>query len=245
METGGAFTIQNQDKVAKGIVLNILMLVLVIALTIFFFTAFRTNRLLGWLVLILFFAAIAGWIYMDYVLYVRKPETKVIKKGDLKTPAEYRQILETMDPKIFGAQIRRAIEQLDRMEARTKTVDQALKNAFGDSVISYDRYNGTIREVREIFYDNLQAVINRIMFFDEEGYAGMISRGEQHTDAFIPYQETEDDISRRLQDNETILRRLDALLLEITKLNENHEPLENLDEMQQLNDLIHQTKLYR
>lgn len=160
--------------------------------------------------------------------------TVQIRKKIAQTPA-----------KAFKKEMRQLNSQTERMQNKLESLDRSLKNYFGDSVISYQKFAGTIQTVEKVFADNSEKILQRIDIFDEEGYNDLFRRHEEYTDAIQPYQAHFAYIQKRLQENEEILTRMDRLLLEVNHLNESSTPIDQLPAMQEISDLIEQTKLYQ
>jgi hypothetical protein len=103
----------------------------------------------------------------------------------------------------------------------------------------------TVDLVQDLFLDNVQQILNRINVFDEPGYKYLLSRHLEYTDAVKPYQASFNYVADKLADNEQILSKLDELILEITHLEASRTPIDQLPVMQEINELIEQTKLYK
>lgn len=146
--------------------------------------------------------------------------------------------------KSFKKEMRLLSSQTERMDSKLDSLDRALQDYFGNS-ISYNKFAGTVLAVDQVFVDNSEKILRRIDVFDEEGYNDLFRRHQEYTDAIKPYQEHFDYVKAHLDENERILSQLDKLMLEVNNLNDTRTPIDQLPAMQEINDLIEQTKLYR
>ena len=113
--------------------------------------------------------------------------------------------------------------------------------------------------MQAIFYNNVKKMLNRMIIFDYKDYqklaekvrnsqarenGGLVSRSVD-TQMRI-YSEHIFYVRGLVSQNEEILIKMDALLLEISKLDDLDEHgLENMAAVQEINDLIAQTKYYK
>ncbi|MBF0578301.1 hypothetical protein IM774_00530 [Erysipelotrichaceae bacterium RD49] len=174
--------------------------------------------------------------------------TKAPEMAGLLDEEQLNQTLKAVkkaNPKVFKKEMRELDNQCLRMEKKSEQLDQALKSYFDGSRISYAKFAGTINRCLNLFDENVTQILNRIAIFDEDGYEHLFKTHQEYTDAIEPYQETFDAIGADLKNNEEILSRFDRLLQEVNNLSNPNANLEDLPAMQELGELIDQTKLYR
>ncbi len=176
-------------------------------------------------------------------LFKKKP--KFYTEQNLSNAPEARKAVEETAPKVFKKDLRELNTQIQRMDKKSSQIDDALRSYFGGSKISYEKFASTVEGVKKIFYSNVQAIINRINIFDEAGYEQLFARHREHTPDIEPYNRSLRFVENRLEENEEILKKLDALLLEVTRLSENTVPVEELPEMKELSDLTKLTMRYK
>lgn len=142
-------------------------------------------------------------------------------------------------PKSFRGQIRTCQKQLARLQEKTEAMDRTLKDAFGDSTITIDKFLAGLRTARMQFLANQQQIADRILIFDDEGYRNAQKAGS------IPaaYQDTFSFIDEKIAQNEEILTRIDELNASIQALKTTPR-LEDGSAMRQLDELIAQSGLY-
>lgn len=201
-----------------------------------------------------FLGRIGAWVIILLCLYVfirteykrlHNPKPKVYKDVELPNIKEAKKAVDRTVPKAFKKEMRTLDTQISRMNHKKEALDSALKGYFGDSKISYEKFASTVGGVEGVFLDNVQRVINRVNIFDEEGYEDVFNKHLEYTSAIAPYNEHFRYVKGKLDENEEILKKMDRLLLEVSNLNENKRPIEEMPVMQEMSELIDQTRLYK
>ncbi len=202
-----------------------------------------------------------AFLYGNYTLLFSEtpqPTVKFLKGNELSRPREYIDALEEKKGNgVFDEEITVAIEQILRMEGKDRALDSILEQFFTPQEMTFTRFQNAINSVQALFYNNVKKMINRLIIFDYKDYkkltekikeskseTGVVSRS---VDAQMKiYQEHIEYVRGQIAMNEDILIKLDGLLLEISKLDDLDEKgLENIAAVQEINDLIEQTKYYK
>lgn len=145
------------------------------------------------------------------------------------------------------------------MQDKDKALDSILAQYFSPQEMTYTKFQTVIDSVQALFYNNLKKMINRMIIFDYKDYTKLINKlknapasdgitvASKSTGAQLKiYNEHIDYVKGLVEMNESILVKLDSLLLEISKLDDIDEAgLEELTAIQEINDLISQTKYYK
>lgn len=201
--------------------------------------------------------------YGNYILLFSEPKepepsVQFLKGNELTKPQEYIDALEEKrkDNPFFDEEITTAVEQIRRIEDKDRALDSILAQFFVPQEITFTRFQSAINSVQAIFYNNVKKMINRMLIFDNNEYNKLsekITRSRE--DGTIPrsadaqmkiYGEHIRYVRELVNLNEDILVKLDGLLLEISKLDDLDEKgLENIAAIQEINDLIDQTKYYK
>ncbi|ASS75207.1 hypothetical protein CIG75_09585 [Tumebacillus algifaecis] len=145
-----------------------------------------------------------------------------------------------------------ALDQLERIEMKTTTLFEVLKQRFDESEMSFMKFASVITSVENLFYRNMKSMLNRLTVFHSTDISkssartsSSFSRELQNEKASV-HNEYLKFIHESLQTNEEIMLRLDKLLLEISNLDSlEHEDIENMACIQEIDSLIKQTKLYK
>ncbi len=201
--------------------------------------------------------------YGNYTLLFsekKEPKIQLLRNGDMRTTDDYTQALQSKkEYHVFDEEINIACEQIARMKDKETALSSILDQFFVPEEITYTRFRNAITSVQAIFYNNCKKMVNRMIIFDYKDYkklsekarlhqansgAGAVSRPADQQLAI--YNEHITYVRELVSTNEAILTKLDALLLEISKLDDLDEKgLENIAAIQEINDLIVQTKYYK
>lgn len=178
----------------------------------------------------------------------KKPDSQAqtgTSMADRKSLESVEDEIRRTSPGPFKKQMRQLEAQTDRMMEKLKSLDRVIGDYFGQSRISYSKFMASVNAVCSVFEENAGKILKRISIFDRKGYEDLYARHQENTDAAKPYQASFDYVDEKLQENERILSRLDQLLLEVNQLSDSAVPIEELPAMQELSELIGQTKLYQ
>jgi hypothetical protein len=192
------------------------------------------------------------FLYGNYRLLMAEEE--IIQPSEIKTTEDYINALkQNYDKKTFAQDIDLILEQMERLQKKQETIRDILLQKFDSAEMSYQKFEGSIRAVEDIFYLNIKSILNKLNAFDEDEY-NRIKKNEAYrtfSKEFIQtkmdiYQEYISFVQKSMEDNEQIILKLDKLLLEISKLNSlEYDQIEKMSGMKELDELIHQTKYYK
>ncbi len=151
----------------------------------------------------------------------------------------------------FSAKLEEVSEQISKMEKKKDLIKDILLQKFSDTEMSYGKFTGVVDSAEKVMCLNIKSMLNKICAFDEEEY-NEIKTGKSELDKNIAaqkmgiYNEYIDYVNRSVVGNEEILLRLDKLLLEISKFNSlSNGELETMEALQELDNLIRDTKWYK
>ena len=206
--------------------------------------------------------SVIGFGYGNYTLLFKEPEQNVLlfKGGELSETKDYVAALEERrDKKIFEPEINNAIEQVYRMQDKDRALDSILGQYFSPQEMTYTKFQSVIISVKELFYNNIKKMLNRIIIFDYKDYLKVLEKlknspivdGVKVSSKAVGaqlkiYNEHIYYVRDLIEMNESILVKLDSLLLELSKLDDlDRDGLEKIAAIQEINDLISQTKFYK
>lgn len=204
--------------------------------------------------------SLIAFFYGNYTILFKQPSIQLFKNTELVETKDYIGALEERrEKKVFDEDISNAIEQVYRLQDKDKALDSILAQYFSPQEMTYTRFQSVIDSVQALFYNNLKKMINRMIIFDYKDYTKLMSKlknsqmaeGITNTSKSAStqlkiYNEHIDYVKGLVEMNESILVKLDSLLLEISKLDDIDEAgLEELAAIQEINDLISQTKYYK
>ncbi len=204
--------------------------------------------------------SVIAFFYGNYTILFKTPEIQLYKGAELSESKDYINALDQMrEKKVFEQEISTAIEQLYRLQDKDKALDSILAQFFSPQEMTFTRFQTVIDSVQSLFYNNVKKMLNRMIIFDYKDYTKLTEkiRNSQTIDGVKVVSKSESaqlkiydehiGYVRGLVDmNESILVKLDSLLLEISKLDDLDESgLEELSAIQEINELISQTKFYK
>ncbi|SFG33759.1 hypothetical protein [Sporolactobacillus nakayamae] len=170
----------------------------------------------------------------------------------LETKEDYLESLrEFKDSRVFGNDIDTVLTQTERLEKKKDTVKRTLAHRFGEGELSYQKFMAPVSDVEKLFYVNIRNIIVKVSVFDEGEYL-KIKRAANDFSADVMEDKMQlfnhyiDSVKSSKNINEEVLTSLDKLILEISNLNTvDVSEVDNLPCMQEMNQLISQTKYYK
>jgi hypothetical protein len=198
------------------------------------------------------FMSLAVFFYGNYKLISQKDRT--IQINDIKDPEEYILALkQACGKKTFDNDISIIIDQVERLGKKKEKIRNVLLQKFSVVDTGYERFDRSISDVEYVFFMNIKSILNKISAFDEEDYERINSNAVEKrlSSKFITskigiYNEYISFVKSAIEDNEEIILKLDALLLEISKFNSLEAgEIENMTEIKQMDEMIRKSKYYK
>ena len=210
--------------------------------------------------------SVIAFIWGNISILFSKKRMSVIRNGKNNESSDFDRALadnisalsKQWNKKTFRENINKTMEQYGKMKTRNKAVDTVLLQHFKPTEMSYSRFRNIIDSVNELFNGNVEKILNRIEVFDESDYRVIIYKIKNGGDN-LPEQEKQvlydklniclehiNYVKELVEANETIVLKMDKLLLELSKLSAVDESdIENMSAIQDINALIDQTKFYK
>ena len=198
------------------------------------------------------FMSFAVFIYGNYKLISQKDRT--IQISDIKNPEDCIFVLkQAYGKKTFDKDISTILEQVESFRKKKEKIRNILLQRFNIIDTGYERFNGTILDVEYVFFTNIKSILNKINAFDEEDYERIINNDGQKrfstkftASKLSIYNEYISFVRNAVENNEEIILKLDALLLEISKFNSLEAgEIDNMNEIKEIDELIRKSKYYR
>lgn len=198
------------------------------------------------------FMSVLTLLYGTYAILLRPRRTASMIA--LQTSEDYVEALRRhRHTKALRSHIEHALDQIERMNRKHNALSGVLRKRFNPSELSYKRFSNVIYEVHSLFFLNVRGMLNKLAAFDPAEYERF--SGEQrpaHLSDRLLHERSElyrqyiAYVSGAIGANEEIILKLDKLLLEITRLDSiDVNTIEAMPGMQEIDELIHQTKFYR
>lgn len=182
------------------------------------------------------------------------PKQVLIQTSVMKTLEDCENALrENLNKKTFANDLEIVLEQIRRFQKKKRTIHDILLQKFSQTEMSYQKFQGIITDVENVFLMNIKSILNRINAFDEEDYHHLLRNQGQGTlsQDFIKskmsiYNEYIAYVKDSVADNEEILLKFDRMLLEISKFDSLEDgEIENMAAMQEIDELIKNAKWYK
>ncbi len=198
------------------------------------------------------FMSFAVFLYGNYKLISQKGKTSTIQIRDIKNKEDCILMLKrSYGKRTFDSDISVILEQVEILGKKKEKIKDILLQKYNIIDKNFERFSNILFDVEYVFYTNVKSILNKINTFDEEEYNRIKITGElRYSEKFIAtkksiYNEYISFVKNSIEDNEEIILRLDALLLEITKLDSLAEgEIDNMTEIKQLDELINKIKYY-
>ena len=151
---------------------------------------------------------------------------------------------------VFDAGIVKNIEQIKRFKRKNETINDMLLQKFSADEMSFQKFNGVLRDVEGVIYMNMRSILNKISAFDIDEYEAMQKKGYQaggfSEEKMAIYNEYISFVNNATQTNEEILLKLDKMLLEISRYNSLEDgDIQKLSAIVEMDELIKNANLYK
>lgn len=165
----------------------------------------------------------------------------------------------------FSKDIDMIVDQTTRFSHKRERIEELIVQKFSTQGLSYSKFESVLNEFEQLYYMNVQSILNRINVFDEADYIRMKKYSKQERllkesynsfsrkfskefleEKMSVYGEYFSFVNNAIEDNEQMLLKLDQLNLELSKFTSLEEgELEQTIAMKEIDDLIGKTKLYK
>lgn len=198
------------------------------------------------------FMSIVVFFYGNYMFVMEK--NKPTKITEIKNHEDCILALkQAYGKKTFDNDIPIILEQVERLIKKKEKIFDLLLHKFNLIDETFEKFKSTIFDVEYIFYANTKSIINKINAFDEEDYdrirfdsSAKRFSAQVITSQLNIYNEYINFVKEAIEDNEELIIKLDALLLEISKFDSLEVgEIENMKEIKEMDELIRKSKYYR
>lgn len=175
-------------------------------------------------------------------LYILLPEHKTVKVTTSKDYASIADYIDKVDDykghKVWGKYVDQALKQIDRLSKKVNMITIILGQFFDKEEISYKSFMNVVGGIEKVFTDNLRTMINRMAIFDEDDYLSTDGTSESCRE----YIKT---VSSMVELNNSIIDKVDKLLVEVSKLTDSNVDIANMPAILDLEELINNVQYYR
>lgn len=193
--------------------------------------------------------ALGGFTLASTYLALKDPDVKLLEPAEVMSDEEVLPVLEEYGDTPYVGQIARTAEEQVRSASRKRDrLEQVIAVQFAEGSLSYDRFRTLSDRAAHTVLRNSALIANYVQNFDRDGYATELSRskrnGGKDTASLAVFDQTLSDMQEVLDANDSVLLEMAKLEREVSRLNEG-DTRERADEtVEELRDLIEQTRYY-
>ena len=189
--------------------------------------------------------------------YLQGPEYRLLETGEVEGPDDVLPLLQGfVELPVVGGYAQEGATQIEQMEYRRERLNRVIEAKFGAESLSHDRFVAVVDSARVTLLRNCALLANRIQSFDVDSYR----KPKKLLPGQVGSAEPTDEISRErehifeeaLADMREVIEANERLLLEMGKLEMEFSDLESDDNregntrmLEEVADLLEQTKYYR
>lgn len=185
-------------------------------------------------------AMLKGWGFLMIALglYIALTRNPAPKSRAQQLQEQYRMLRKEMEgqmissvPPVIRKLMRDAHAQSEQMEAQSRKLASAIRQAFSGSQITEDKFFSTAESVERLYFENARRMIARAGALPPDAPAESVQRAAANLESL-------------LADNAQILERMERLILALNQLESRQTPLEDSPAMAELQELTEQVRLY-
>lgn len=193
--------------------------------------------------------ALGGVFVASTYLMLKDPDVRLLEPAEVMSEDEVLPVLEEYESTPYvGAIAQAAEEQVQSATRKEQRLTKLISVQFAEGSLSYDRFKGLTERAAHTVIRNAALIANYVQNFDRDEYAKELAhtktkRGER-SEKLVVFDQTLADMQEILDANDQVLLEMSKLEREVGRLNEG-DTLESADEtVEELKELIEQTRYY-
>ena len=193
--------------------------------------------------------ALGGVFVTSTYLLLKDPDVKLLEPAEVMSEDEVLPVLEEYENTPYvGAIAASAEEQVQSATRKEQRLTKLISVQFAEGSLSYDRFKGLAERAAHTVIRNSALIANYVQNFDRDEYAKELARKKakkgQRSEELVVFDQTLADMQEILDANDQVLLEMSKLEREVGRLNEG-DTLESADEtVEELKELIEQTRYY-
>ncbi len=200
--------------------------------------------------------ALVGVFFTGTYLTLKEPDQKLLTPGDVTKAEEVLPLLrEYVDEPYVGGIASDAIDQIESTTRKRTRLRKAIASQFSEGSLTWDRFTGLVDQAVHTVIRNAALLANSIQAFDRVEYAkdlNDLKRASHSNASDLSVQKAQVEVHEQslqymhqiLSANERMLLELGKLELEIGKLDAGENLANNDATIEELTNLIEETKYY-
>lgn len=181
-------------------------------------------------------------------LALREPDVKLLEAAKIMDDDEVVPVLEEYtDTPYVGGLAEDALEQVRSASRKRGRLHKIIATQFAPGSLSWEKFTNLVDNAQRTVLRNSALVANSIQSFDREGYAKAHRRSQSDakTEELALYDDALAGMRQVIEANDQVLLEMGKLELELSRL-ETADAFEDNDEtVEELRQLIENTKYYR
>ena len=186
--------------------------------------------------------------------YLHEPEYKLLETSEVDESEDVLPLLKAYSERpIVGGYAFEAASQIESMEHRKARLYRVISSTFGSESISHDKFAAVVDAAERTLWRNCALLCNRVQAFDVDTYRKakrQLPGSTQSSDPILAeqlrvYEDAIEDMREILEANERLLLEMGKLEMELSDLQADDNREDNTHMLEEVNDLLEQTKYYR
>ncbi len=184
--------------------------------------------------------------------YLREPEYRLLESGEVNEPDDVLpQLRDFSEIPTVGTYASEAAAQIETMERRCERLRRVIGAKFGEQSLSHDKFAAVVDAARRTLLRNCALLSNRVQSFDVEGYRKsrhLLPKSSQdglEGERIAVYEQALADMHEVIEANERLLLEMGKLEMEISDLEADDTREDNNRMLEEVKDLLEQTRYYR
>ena len=185
--------------------------------------------------------------------YLHEPEYRLLEAGEIDDPEDVLpQLRDYAGLPAVGSYAEEACNQIEAMERRRDRLYRVIEAKFGTESLSHDRFAAVVEAAERTLLRNCALLANRVQSFDVDGYRKQRRRLVTQTSSTtlskereVIYGEALDDMREVIEANERLLLEMGKLEMELSDLESDDNREDNNRMLDEVKELLEQTKYYR
>jgi len=151
---------------------------------------------------------------------------------------------------IFDVSITKNIEQIERFKRKRGTIKNVLLQKFSAHEMSFLKFNGVLEDIENVICMNVRSILNKMAAIDIVEYEATQRKKLEDDELTRQRKAIYSDyivfVNNATKTNESILLKLDQMLLEISRYNSLEDgDVQRLPAIMEMDELIQNAKLYK
>lgn len=190
--------------------------------------------------------ALAGVFGVSTYLALKEPDVKLLEPAKIMSDEEVVPVLEEYrDAPVVGDIANEALEQIHSSSRKRRRLLKIISVQFSEGSMSWDKFVSMVDIADRTVLRNAALVANGVQSFDREGYAKARKRGSAQSEEVALYDRSVAGMQEVLEANDRVLLEMGKLELELTQLESGDTRNDASQTVEELQNLIEETKYYR